>query len=122
MPCAQSVLGAGPRQGRHLVRGVIWPERHRDYLSDTPLAFLPVLRSRGRHIARMGASFNVLWTGQSISLLGDYIAYYTVPAYVLTLNGTASDFTTIFALENAPTLLFGFFLEGCSSTASIADA
>ena len=57
----------------------------------------------------MSASFNALWTGQSISLLEDYIAYYTVPAYVLTLNGTASDFTTIFALENAPTLLFGFF-------------
>jgi len=57
----------------------------------------------------MGASFNALWTGQSISLLGDHIAYYTVPAYVLTLNGTASDFATIFALESAPTLLFGFF-------------
>ena len=56
----------------------------------------------------MGASFNALWTGQSISLMGDYIAYYTVPRYVLELSDRASAFTTIFAIENIPTLLFGF--------------
>ena len=42
--------------------------------------------------------------------MGDYIAYFTVPAYILTLNpDRASGFTTIFAFENIPTLLFGFF-------------
>ena len=41
----------------------------------------------------MGASFNALWLGQSISLLGDYIAYYTVPKFVLELTDRATDFT-----------------------------
>ncbi len=56
----------------------------------------------------MGGSFNALWSGQSISLLGDFIAYFTVPRYVLELTTNASAFTTIYAFENLPTLLFGF--------------
>ena len=67
-----------------------------------------LLRSQGRHVARLGTSFNALWFGQTISLFGDFIAYSTVPLYVLEISDDTSGLTTIFALENIPTLLFGF--------------
>lgn len=56
----------------------------------------------------MGRSFNALWLGQTISLFGDYISIFTVPAFVLELSSRPSDFTNIYAAENIPTLLFGF--------------
>jgi predicted MFS family arabinose efflux permease len=56
----------------------------------------------------MGRSFNALWLGQTISLFGDYISIFTVPAFVLQLSDRATDFTNIYAAENLPTLVFGF--------------
>ena len=70
----------------------------------------PSLRSRGRHIAPMGASFNALWTGQSVSL----------PPWELHLVIHRSDLHSHFEWQGerlhnhlyrreCPTLFFGFF-------------
>ncbi len=56
----------------------------------------------------MGRSFNALWLGQTISLFGDYISLFTIPALALQLTSRSTDFTTIYAAENLPTLIFGF--------------
>jgi MFS family permease len=58
--------------------------------------------------SQLGRQFNLLWFGQAISQVGDYIAYFTLPAFVSVLTNRASDFAAIFAAENIPTLLFGF--------------
>ncbi len=64
----------------------------------------PERRSRRPH----RRSFGLLWFGQAISQIGDYIAYFTLPAFVSVLTSRATDFAIIFAAENIPTLLFGF--------------
>ncbi len=56
----------------------------------------------------IGRPFTLLWLGQAISQLGDYIAYFTLPAFVSVLTSRATDFALVFAAENVPTLLFGF--------------
>ncbi len=56
----------------------------------------------------MGRSFNALWLGQTISLFGDYISLFTIPAFALELTSRTTDFTNIYAAENVPTLIFGF--------------
>jgi len=53
-------------------------------------------------------NFSVVWVGQSISLLGDYVAYFTVPLYLAGLTERAFDFGILSAAENVPTLIFGF--------------
>lgn len=56
----------------------------------------------------MGRPFNALWFGQTISLFGDYISLFTIPAFALSLTDRTTDFTNIYAAENVPTLIFGF--------------
>ncbi len=53
-------------------------------------------------------NFSIVWVGQTISLLGDYIAYFTVPYFLTTLSERAFDFGLLAAAENIPTLVFGF--------------
>ncbi len=73
-------------------------------LRDRLTAHLP-----GRHRRPgLGRPFHLLWAGQTVSLLGDYVAYLTVPAFVVTLTDEALAFGQVYALENLPTLLFGF--------------
>lgn len=67
-----------------------------------------MISTRGKHAARLGGPFNALWLGQTVSQFGDYIAYFTVPAFVLGLSNRATDFTNIYAAESLPTLIFGF--------------
>ncbi len=67
---------------------------------------------RGRHKQRrskLGRRYDLLWLGQAVSQLGDYVAYLTVPLFVLSLNrGESSlDFAITYSLENVPTFLFG---------------
>ncbi len=45
--------------------------------------------------------------GQAASLLGDYVAYLTLPLYVLSLNDSATELGFTAALETLPLLLFG---------------
>ncbi|MCP3996917.1 MAG: MFS transporter [bacterium] len=49
----------------------------------------------------------IVW-GQAISLLGDYIAYVTVPLFMVHLTGKYLDLGLTAAAETIPTLLFGF--------------
>jgi predicted MFS family arabinose efflux permease len=53
-------------------------------------------------------NFSIVWTGQTISLLGDYVAYLTVPLFLAELTRRAFDFGLLSAAENLPTLIFGF--------------
>ncbi len=46
--------------------------------------------------------------GQSLSLFGDYIAYFTLPWLVLALTGRGSDLGLAAFSETIPVLLFGF--------------
>lgn len=49
-----------------------------------------------------------MWVGQSVSLLGDYVAYLTVPLFLKEFTEHALDFGLLSAAENIPTLVFGF--------------
>lgn len=49
----------------------------------------------------------IVW-GQAISLLGDYVAYVTLPLFVVHLTGRGLDLGLTAAAETLPTLLFGF--------------
>ena len=49
----------------------------------------------------------IVW-GQAISLLGDYIAYVTLPLFIFDLTGRGLDLGLTAAAETIPTLLFGF--------------
>jgi MFS family permease len=60
------------------------------------------LLSGSKHRARP-----IVW-GQAISLLGDYIAYVTMPLFVVHLTGRGLDLGLTAAAETVPTLLFGF--------------
>ena len=52
----------------------------------------------------------MLWAGQTISQLGDYIAYFTIPAFVrYVITDQPSDFGLIYAAESFPTFLVGIF-------------
>ena len=57
----------------------------------------------------MGARANIvpLVTGQSVSLLGDYIAFFTLPYFMLSLSGRAVDLGLTAFAETLPMLLFG---------------
>ncbi len=65
--------------------------------------------SHGTHRrARPLRNFSVVWVGQSISFLGDYVAYFTVPYFLTSLTVRAFDFGLLSGAENIPTLVFGF--------------
>jgi MFS family permease len=49
----------------------------------------------------------IVW-GQAISLLGDYVAYVTLPLFMVYLTGRGLDLGLTAAAETLPTLLFGF--------------
>jgi MFS family permease len=60
----------------------------------------------------LGPRYIALWVGQTVSQLGTYIAFLTIPLLVLHIHeatGTDStlDFSIAYALETAPTLLVG---------------
>ncbi len=52
----------------------------------------------------------MVWAGQAISQLGDYVAYFTIPAFVrYVITNQPSDFGLIYAAESLPTFLVGVF-------------
>ncbi len=69
----------------------------------SPVPALDSLRIRSR--AR--SNLRPLLAGQGISLFGDYLAFFTLPVYVVELTGRASDLGLTAAAETLPTLLFG---------------
>jgi len=71
------------------------------------------LTTRGRHLATqrgLGHRFRALFSGTAVSLLGNYVAYLTIPLLVVQVVGAADEalpFSLAYALETAPTLIFG---------------
>lgn len=70
------------------------------------------LTTRGRHLALgrgLGPRFRSLYLGTAVSLLGNYVAYLTIPLLVLEVVGAdqALPFSATYALETLPTLIFG---------------
>lgn len=69
--------------------------------------------TRGRHLGRrrgLGSRFRTLYLGTAVSLLGNYVAYLTIPLLVLEVVENAQDalpFSVTYALETLPTLIFG---------------
>ncbi|MEE9179050.1 MAG: MFS transporter [Acidimicrobiia bacterium] len=60
----------------------------------------------------LGPRYAALWVGQTISQFGTYIAFLTIPLLVLHIQEAAGtkntlDFAIAYALETAPTFLFG---------------
>lgn len=60
----------------------------------------------------LGPRYIALWVGQTISQVGTYVAFLTIPLLVLhiqkfTGTGSVLDFSIAYALETAPTLLVG---------------
>lgn len=70
---------------------------------------VPLGTRRGRHrVARgLGGPFRALWWGQAVSQVGDYVAYTTLPLFVLLLGDSTFDFALTYALESVPVVLFG---------------
>lgn len=63
---------------------------------------------RGAHARRRSVGpFTIVWTGQTISLFGDYVAYLTLPLFLAQLTGSAFDFGILSAADSIPTLLLG---------------
>ena len=80
------------------MRGEIWGQPSRSH------------RGRHRAITGLGARFHLLWFGQAVSQFGDYIAYFTIPAFVrYVITSQPSDFGLIYAAESFPTFLVGVF-------------
>jgi Transmembrane secretion effector len=61
-----------------------------------------------REHSRARLNMSPIVAGQSVSLLGDYIAFVTVPFFVLELTGRAIDLGLTAAAETLPLLFFGF--------------
>ncbi|MDA2979821.1 MAG: hypothetical protein O3B42_08705 [Actinomycetota bacterium] len=71
---------------------------------------MPTTESSGSESAstiRARANIVPLVAGQSVSLLGDYIAFFTLPYFMLSLRGRAVDLGLTAFAETLPMLLFG---------------
>ncbi len=64
---------------------------------------------RGTSLTRrgLGNRFRSLWWGQVVSQVGDYVAYATLPLFILQLSDRTLDFALTYALESVPVVLFG---------------
>jgi len=67
---------------------------------------------RGKHLPTrgLGSRFRALYSGTAVSLLGNYVAYLTIPLLVAEVVGgteQALPFSISYALETLPTLIFG---------------
>jgi MFS family permease len=59
---------------------------------------LPVLRQR---------NFSLLWVGQIISMIGDWILFVALPFYIYSLTGSTLATGIIFIVQTLPRLFFG---------------
>lgn len=57
----------------------------------------------------MGGPFALLWAGQAISQLGDYVALFAIPYFVFTLSQNPLDFGLVHAGQDLPLIIFGLF-------------
>lgn len=69
---------------------------------------------RGRHRATgngLGRRFQILWAGQIVSQFGDYLAYFSIPLFVVFLSNddAARNLALTYTIETIPAVVVGFF-------------
>jgi MFS family permease len=69
---------------------------------------------RGKHVADghgLGRRFSILWTGQIVSQFGDYLAYFSIPLFVvfLSLEDAPRNLALTYTFEAIPAVVVGFF-------------
>lgn len=69
---------------------------------------------RGRHRTAgdgLGRQFQILWTGQIVSQFGDYLAYFSIPLFVVFLSNddAAQNLALTYTIETIPAVVVGFF-------------
>ncbi len=71
-----------------------------------------ISNERGRHRTEsggLGRRFSILWVGQIVSQFGDYLAYFSIPLFVLFLTGDEFDLALNYTIEAVPAVVVGFF-------------
>ena len=65
--------------------------------------------TRGRHRADsgLGRRFGALFWGQALSQVGDYVAYLTIPLFVVQISDANVDLALTYVLEILPAVIFG---------------
>ena len=65
--------------------------------------------TRGRHRADpgLGRRFGALFWGQALSQVGDYVAYLTIPLFVVQISEANVDLALTYVLEILPAVIFG---------------
>jgi MFS family permease len=58
---------------------------------------------------RRAGAFGLLWAGQAVSQLGDYVALFAIPYFVFTISQDPLDFGLVHAGQDIPLILFGLF-------------
>ncbi|MGI8513966.1 MAG: MFS transporter [Acidimicrobiia bacterium] len=67
-----------------------------------------ILATRGRHLDEgLGPRFRAFFWGQTISQVGDYVAYVSLPLYVASLTASTFSLAVTYSLETVPALLLG---------------
>src|SRR5687768_2971686 len=66
--------------------------------------------TRGRHRldSGLGHRFRALFWGQALSQVGDYVAYLTIPLFMIQLSDANVDLALTYVLEILPGVVFGF--------------
>lgn len=69
---------------------------------------------RGKHVAEgsgLGRRFSILWTGQIVSQFGDYLAYFSIPLFVVFLSADEAprNLALTYTFEAIPAVVVGFF-------------
>src|SRR5687767_15026456 len=67
-----------------------------------------VTHGRHRMGSGLGGRFRALFWGQALSQVGDYIAYLTIPLFVLQISEANLDLALTYVLEILPGVIFGF--------------
>lgn len=58
---------------------------------------------------RPPSAFGLLWAGQAVSQLGDYVALFAIPYFVFTISQDPLDFGLVHAGQDLPLIIFGLF-------------
>ncbi|MDX1450401.1 MAG: MFS transporter, partial [Acidimicrobiia bacterium] len=64
-------------------------------------------RSHGQ--PRLGGAFHLLWLGQAVSQLGDYLPYIALPLFVKYLIDGTFGLAAVYSLETLPAVVVGLF-------------
>lgn len=69
------------------------------------------IMTHGRHQSDstgLGRRFQILWVGQIVSQFGDYLAYFSIPLFVLFLTQSEQSLALNYTIETVPAVVIGF--------------